>query len=1043
MPATVFITDTPPDDATQTNSPTSGASSGQSTTGPDSSPGQNTLDLLTKIRDAPSSNEKAVPKGSESAPIPANDDTPGAKTVQFLQGVKDGTLPPPKKPYETTATSIGTNIGSGLSEGAIDAVGAPVDLVNWGMRKAGLPVSDTPFGGSQSIKNAFGAATQPLKDAGVTNVTANPDEVVPQNTAESIARATGAGIAGAAVPESLVAGGAAKLAAVAPKTAEALQGAFGSGANPASMASNAAIGGVSGATGETAAAAVPDDSLKPIARLLGGFGGGVGAAAATHAIPMGSAAVTAAQDFKAPMTEAGQKQLAADMFAKGLVDRNAVQQRLSAYQGPEVPGSMPLTSQVADDIGASSMQRAAETVTPVPFNQRRAEQNEARVGVIKSLQPTGDPAQVSAHIRNQLADIDQMTAGVSRQAQARAQTAAAPIGQGTPEAHGAAMREGLAQNEMGAKAWEKSLWQAVDPDGKLAMGAAPISNEARRIESTKPQAAKEFEGEEAAILHAAKELASVSKFSEVTALRSRISDEMRVQRGPNGNATVLARLTQLRGVVERAIEDAAEHKAGQEAEAVRSGAMKPEETMVAKWQAKADAFQRAKAEAAGGNSGGNYSTDTGGGSARVSGPSGTGLQKGRGSGNAAGTSGVSGDATANLDAEAANRIKAASAATKERAATFKEGPVGDALAVGDSRILDSQVGAKFFKPGPTGAEAVQTFKTAAGNDPEAMKALEGFAGLSLRKAAMNSDGTLDPAKFASWQKAHGDALRAMPDVAAKFETAAKAADAVADSTAMRAAALDGYQKGAIGKFLNVSDPQDVVKTVGSIFGQKDAIGSMRQLASEVKDNPDAREGLRKAVADFLTSKAISNTDDVKSDVFQTFVRQNKAVLAQVFSHDELKGIEAVAKELANVNRIAKQAALPGRSTTAQDLLSQKSKEGGSHLSILTEMIVAGSIGLEEGVKTAVTLAAASGVKSLVHARRAAGMDNVKDLIRGMLLHPELAKAALERASVGPHLSGTDQAKAAWNKFRQQLNRVSTITAQRMISPTKQPDKANR
>lgn len=154
---------------------------------------------------------------------------------------------------------------------------------------------------------------------------------------------------------------------------------------------------------------------------------------------------------------------------------------------------------------------------------------------------------------------------------------------------------------------------------------------------------------------------------------------------------------------------------------------------------------------------------------------------------------------ANLDAAAAERLRAASGATKERAQTFKSGPVGEALAErgnrGDYRLLDSSVGPKFWKPGNGGAESVAAYLKATGNSPGAIQTLGDIAGLSLRRAAMREDGTLDPAKYQAWTTAHQDALRGLGNVSPagnRFADAAKASEAVADSTAMRSAALDAY-----------------------------------------------------------------------------------------------------------------------------------------------------------------------------------------------------------------------------------------------------------
>lgn len=1290
MGAAVYVTD-------------DSAPSGTPDAAPQADAGQKTLDFLTAIKNTPAANDnKAAP--AEAEPVKPAD--PGAATLQFLKDAKEGNLPEPKRPYQTSPMSLATNAAAGFNEAVADTLGAPVDAASYALHHplqvaqkltpAGMaqPFLDLiggpkivpdlpsipegrypPIGGSQSIKQAMGL------------IGANPDTLEPQNGAERIARGLGGGVASAMAPEAVV-GAAGRAGAAVPKF---LQAAFGNGASMAAVASNAAIGGTAGATGEAAAEAVPDDfaAAKPFVRAVGNLAGGAGAAAIRETPALVGAGVKAAQDFAAPMTSEGQQRLAEEMLAKGATDRQAA---LTALQnGPtKGVGDVPLTTyQVTGDTGIGAMDRAAETGEGGvgPFNARRAAQNEARVGAVKALQPTGDPAAVAGHIRDHLADIDEMTAGIQRQVEAAAQAKAAPIGTGTPEGHGAAMREGLADSLAAAKARESALWKAVDPDGKLAMGSAPISTAARRIETTIPQAAKGMEGEEAAIFKAAKDLETVSKFSEITALRSRISDEMRAQRGPNGNPTVLARLTQLRGAVEKAIEDAAEHKAGQEVEAVKSGAMKPEEAMASRLQAKIDEFNRsnaggsaegeaataraanaaslppaigARSEGSGrfgnapGDSGlpkagaaepaaragrkfltpeperaptsllkylaarggikltpdlqaifgrgvnpsfggigrlftdrgmslddaiqsakeGHYLVDPGdfsGGESALShndildlianeaagdkayplNESGTAAQhewlgelraaesllrtelkesginpnkvdrdilhkaiemmasgeqpnpsiayeqavmhssdsfaaeraeriaetgpihghdfsddaygapprefappsdeegiagargevgarggQSRSGGQSDRTQSQAGNAspplTANLDENAAARIRAASEATKERAQTFKQGAVGETLAEmgakGNYRILDSQVGAKFFKPGNTGTEAVSAFRTAVGDRNEAAQALEGFAGLSLRKAAMTADGTIDPGKFATWQKAHADALRAMPEVAAKFADAAKASEAVADATAMRAAALDGYQKTALGKFLKLSDAGDVTRTVGEIFGSKTAIQDMRTLASEVANNPDAREGLRKAVADYMTSKFVGNTEQIKSDAFQTFVRENKPVLAQVFSHDELKGIEAVAAELSRVKRLADLQALPGRSTTAQDLIKPIKEAGEGHgLSPFAETMVGAVEGFHAmGVPGAVGGAAAAAAKQKIMGARAAGMQNVQKLVRGMLLNPELARAALERA---PTIAKTTRDI----RFAQQLNRVAAIAAQRQIS----------
>jgi len=302
-----------------------------------------------------------------------------------------------------TPKSIAANLAAGVNEGAIDMVGAPVDLVavaiNFGLKGlsaasgANIPPVTNPVGGSQWFKDALG------------RVGMSPDEIQANQPAERIARGVGAGAAGALMPEIY---GPGLAAAGATKAARFFQDSFGGG----SRIANAAIGGVAGGAGEGAAELAPD-ALKPTARLVGNLvGGGIGAVAAEAPAAAG-AAYRGARDYVAPMTTDAQKLgLAQRTFAGGVADRGAA---LDAFNNePTVGvGDVPRTSyQVSGDSGVGAMERAAETAEPGPFNARRAAQNDARVGAIRSLQPEGDPAAVGAHVRDQLAEIDAMTAGI-------------------------------------------------------------------------------------------------------------------------------------------------------------------------------------------------------------------------------------------------------------------------------------------------------------------------------------------------------------------------------------------------------------------------------------------------------------------------------------------------------------------------------------------------------------------------------------------------------------------------------------------------------
>ncbi len=175
-------------------------------------------------------------------------------------------------------------------------------------------------------------------------------------------------------------------------------------------------------------------------------------------------------------------------------------------------------------------------------------------------------------------------------------------------------------------------------------------------------------------------------------------------------------------------------------------------------------------------------------------------------------------------------------------------------------MTDAAVPGNIFRPGPPGYEAVQSFRRAIGNDDQALGALQDAVAASARRYAQRPDGTIDATKLQRWRSVHADALRALPeDVTREFGDAGRAATAIDAAAQARRTALDAYQQGAIGRLIGVSDPADVVKTVGGIFSRNDATASMQRLAQEVARDPDARDGLRKAVIDYTYGRFVSNT----------------------------------------------------------------------------------------------------------------------------------------------------------------------------------------
>jgi hypothetical protein len=362
-----------------------------------------------------------------------------------------------------------------------------------------------------------------------------------------------------------------------------------------------------------------------------------------------------------------------------------------------------------------------------------------------------------------------------------------------------------------------------------------------------------------------------------------------------------------------------------------------------------------------------------------------------------------------FDQAAGQRLAAATAVTKQRAATFGQPPISSVTARAGSatqfRLPDGRVAGRFFHPGPTGYGDMQALLRAS---PESAPVIQDYAASTLRRAAMNEDGTLDPAKFARWQAQHANAIRALPpEQQGRFADAASASQAVADAAVNRAAQLKAGQAGAVGKLIGAQSPEEVVGRVGNILASPTRVSDMDLLARATADNPDARAGLRQAIADHITSRFIGNTEAgtsgvgmMRADPFQTFIRTARPALAKVFSPAELDSMNAIAADLARSKRSQTALKLPGGSNTAQDLHASGAT-GHGFGGIATVAATEGAFGLLgyllghwEGfglMESAGAIAA-----PMIHALRAQGVARVDQLVSEAMLNPSVAKALLQR-----------------------------------------------
>lgn len=213
---------------------------------------------------------------------------PGASFDPAFTGT-DGTTPE----REAARPNLFLRQMSSLNEGIADTLGFPVDAVNGAFRAVGLPTSETPLGGSASIRGGF-------HYLGIGQL---DDSYAPQSRTEQYAQAAARGIGQAAVPTAGMLGAGGRLAlrgASAASLASAPRMAVrdllvSSALNPGVTLAAELGGGVgSQLAGEVAGEVAPGNPYADMgAQLLGGaIGGGVAGLTASRFRP-GASAVTA------------------------------------------------------------------------------------------------------------------------------------------------------------------------------------------------------------------------------------------------------------------------------------------------------------------------------------------------------------------------------------------------------------------------------------------------------------------------------------------------------------------------------------------------------------------------------------------------------------------------------------------------------------------------------------------------------------------------------------------------------------------------------
>jgi hypothetical protein len=502
-------------------------------------------------------------------------------------------LPPPKTGYVA-------NVGAGTTEAVTGALGMPVDVATKLMNLpvqginavtgANIPTIQNPVGGSHWWNQAFGL------------IGANPEDVQPADTGQEMARAAARGVTSVALP-----GGVAKLLPEATGAAGVTQQMLAQGATPRM----AIAGAAGGATGQSFADVMPDeykDAADAVGNILGG-GLTLGGEAAARSLYRGSrgavSAVAGPLSMQAPapvinpatgqpFTEAAppgkvgnvimvtprQRVLAGRAIAKAAgVEPGQLAEDVGNLPAPLVQGSQPTIGQATGNVGLLGKEKQLRNTEAgrTAFNVAEGANDLARVAALEKVSPAaaGDAAGKWFRGKLQAMQAQEEASDKANQGVARATASAAGVDANLPSAQdiGQGQRSALEGLRQPVKDAASAAYEAIDPDGTLALDTSNIAAEQKKIMAGLGKGGRLVEAERAP-MEAARDMGGVNTFNDLQSFMSNVSEAMReVRRDPKygQESAPYRRLSMLMGAVHDAMAEAATRAATRDAETSPAG----------------------------------------------------------------------------------------------------------------------------------------------------------------------------------------------------------------------------------------------------------------------------------------------------------------------------------------------------------------------------------------------------------------------------------------------------------------------------------------
>lgn len=497
----------------------------------------------------------------------------GAPVAQEAAGVapgapSDASAPPGKKTgYLANIAAGGAEGLAGLINAASDPfgnlVGKPAVIIGMALHDALAPVfgyqplsddfrhfalDESPEGnlgyeqpGTNIVRKLADAFGAPLSD------------IVPATPGEGMARAGAQGVVGGAL-----AGG---VGAVA--------------------------GAVGGIIGHAAAEAAPD-RYKDVAGLVGNLAGGTAAAGGAAGLrgtagmaqkgyqgvrqPLGigplETPVNPATGLPFVHSETGEPishpagQL--DLAGKQIRDAAGPGGVGPSRPGPIIEGSQPTLGQEEGNLGLLGLERRLRSQNKTPFTAAEAENMVGRVKALEGmLGPEEAGAAAGKFFADQRARLEKFGDEAEASARSVAEGKAGDLPTGVSDQDmGAAHRTALEALRKPVMQAAGRLYDAVDPDGTLAVGVKSVADVAKKLKAQVNQRmGGKLSAEEEGVLDAAANMRSVELFSDLRDLDSEASAAQRAIKTSlslGAESKAFARVTQLRNAIAQAMDTAVE-----------------------------------------------------------------------------------------------------------------------------------------------------------------------------------------------------------------------------------------------------------------------------------------------------------------------------------------------------------------------------------------------------------------------------------------------------------------------------------------------------